>query len=251
MKNRYSIDAVDFYDDEFYINKERALKILEGINLPTKTDIRIDMITDDFAKKLRKLQVFSLLVGMESGSDRILKLINKGITVDKIKEGARILAKNDIRVIYSAIVGMPTETQEELNATIDLLLWIHSIHKRIVVTVGPYLPYPGSALYNWTIEHGFTPPKRTEDWGNIDRWSKDLRLPWVKDDYYYYIREYMKFFNYNVPLLNKLAEVRLRNRFIKLPFDAAAVRFLYEHGMDEKSWMGKVIRKIHGVVREV
>lgn len=251
LKEKYHIDAVDFYDDEFYINKTRALEILRRIDLPTKNDIRIDMITDDFAGQLKDLKVFSLLVGIESGSERILKLINKGITVEKIKEGTKILAKHDIRVIYSAIIGLPTETQDELNATIDLLLWIHNNHKRIVVTVGPYLPYPGSALYDWTIENGFIPPQTTEDWGNIDRWSKDLRLPWVKDDYYYYIREYMKFFNYNVPVLNKIAELRLKNRFVKLPFDAFMVRHLYELGMDEKSLIGKAIRRLHGITREV
>ena len=251
LKKNYGIDAVDFYDDEFYINRQRALKILEHIDLPTKTDIRIDMITDDFAKRLREIKVFSLLVGIESGSERILKLINKGITVEQIKKGARILAENNIRVVYSAIAGIPTETAEELKATIDLLLWIQGIHKELVVTVGPYLPYPGSALYNWTLENGFVPPQKTEDWGNIDRWSKSLRLPWVKDETFFYIREYLKFFNYNVPLLNKIATWRLKSSQFAWPVDAALIRFLYEKGMNQDSLLGKMIRKVHGVVREV
>ena len=251
LKNKYSVDAIDFYDDEFYINRSRALKILEAIDLPSKTDIRIDMITEELAPRLKELKVFHLLVGIESGSDRILKKINKGITVDQIKEGVLILAKHDIRCVYSAIIGMPTETTEELNATLDLILWIHSVHKRIIVTVGPYLPYPGTALYNWTIEHGFIPPQRMEDWGSIDRWSKDLRLPWVKSSYYYYIREYMKFFNYNVALLSKVAEFRLKHRLIGLPVDAALINFLYHRAMDDRSLIGKAIRRVHKVVSEV
>lgn len=129
LKKTYQIDGVKFYDDEFYVNRERALKILEGIGIPAKTDIRIDMITEELAARLKEFNVFDMLIGIESGSDRVLKLLNKGITVEQIKRGVEILAKYNLKVGYSAIIGIPTETEEEMNATIDLILWIHSIHK--------------------------------------------------------------------------------------------------------------------------
>ncbi|MBF0345216.1 MAG: B12-binding domain-containing radical SAM protein [Nitrospirae bacterium] len=249
LKKEYGVDAIDFYDDEFYINRKRALKILRGIDIPSKTDIRIDMINDDMASQLQELKVFSILVGIESGSERILKLINKGISVEQIKEGVRIFARHNIRVVYSAIIGLPTETLQERYATIDLLLWIHNTHKEIVVTVGPYLPYPGSALYQWAKEHGFIPPATTEGWGNIDRWSKDLHLPWARKEYYY-IREYMKFFNYNIPMLSAIAEMRLKHRFLKMPFDVTIVNIMYEQAM-KQSTLGKIVRTFHKVVREI
>ena len=252
LKKTYGIDGVKFYDDEFYVNRERALKILEGIQIPAKTDIRIDMVTEELAARLKEFDVFDILIGIESGSDRILKLLNKGITVEQIKKGVEILAKYNLKVGYSAIIGIPTETEEEMNATIDLILWIHSIHKNKSVTIGPYLPYPGSALYHWTLQQGFVPPERTEDWGSIDRWRKDLYriLPWVKDSYIYYLREYMKFFDYSIPLLSKIAEFRLRYRFLKFPVDVPLVEFLHKQAIQEKNWFGRSLRKAHRVLKD-
>lgn len=247
LKRTYGVDAVKFYDDNFYVDRKRALKILEGIGIPAKTDIRIDMVTEDLAAKIKEFNVFDVLIGIESGSDRILNLLNKGFTADHIKKKVEILAKYNLKVGYSAIIGLPTETEEEMNSTIDLILWIHSIHKNKSVTIGPYLPYPGSALYEWAIQQGFIPPSITEDWGHIDRWSKDLYkfLPWVQDDYIYRVREYMKFFNYSIPFLNKLAELRLKHRFLKFPLDIYLVHFLYEQAIQEKNWFGKSLRILH------
>jgi radical SAM superfamily enzyme YgiQ (UPF0313 family) len=252
LKKTYRIDGVKFYDDEFYVNRERALKILEGIGIPAKTDIRIDMIDDELAARINEFNVFDILIGIESGSDRILRLLNKDITVEQIRRGVEILAKYKLKVGYSAIIGIPTETEEEMNATIDLILWIHSIHKNKSVTIGPYLPYPGSALYHWTLQQGFIPPQRTEDWGAIDRWRNDLYryLPWVKDDHIYYIRECMKFFDYNVSFLSKIAELRLKYKFLKFPIDVAIIRFLHEQAIQEKNWFGKLLRKAHRVLKD-
>ncbi|OGS22897.1 MAG: hypothetical protein A2252_07410 [Elusimicrobia bacterium RIFOXYA2_FULL_39_19] len=251
LKNKYSIDGIKFYDDNFYVDKNRALKILENIGIPAKTDIRIDMLTEDLASKIKNYNVFDILIGIESGSNRILELINKGFTVECIKEGVKILAKYDLRVGYSAIVGIPTETNEEMNATIDLILWINSIHKNKTVTIGPFLPYPGSPLYDWSINQGFVPPKKTEDWGFIERWKKDLYkyLPWVKDEYIYRIREYMKFFNYSVPLLSNIAEFRLKNKFMSFPIDIYVINYLYDEAVQEKTWLGKLVRKIHKLIK--
>lgn len=251
LKKRYGIDGIKFYDDEFYINKIRALKILEGIAIPAKTDIRIDMITEDLAAQMQEFNIFDILIGIESGSNRILKLINKGFTVEQIKKGVLILAKYNLKAAYSAITGIPTETEEEMNATIDLILWIHRVHKNKAVSMGPYLPYPGSALYQWILQQEFVPPPRTEDWGIIERWGKDPYrfLPWLKDNYVYYLREYMKFFNYNLPFLNKLAELRLKHRFVKFPLDMVLVHFLYEQAIQENNWFGRLLNKAHRIIR--
>src|SRR4030042_1663232 len=75
LKKNYGVNAIQFYDDNFFINQQRALEILERVALPSHVEIRIDMITDDLAQKLKKLKVEKLLIGIESGSNRMLKLI--------------------------------------------------------------------------------------------------------------------------------------------------------------------------------
>jgi len=250
LKEKYNIDAVKFYDDNFFINKQRAVEILEKINLPTHTEIRIDMVTDDLAQRLKELKVSDFLIGIESGSNRMLKLINKGYAVDKIKEGVQILAKYDLYTTYSTIVGLPTETEEEFNATLDLMSWAHKTHPRAGFTLGSYLPYPGSLMYQFAIEQGFNPPLRTEDWGKIDRFRKDFSSPWIDNKKVWRIREYFKFFSYKIEFLNKWIEFRIKNRFFKFSFDITIIEFFAGLAIEEKGIVGKGLRKIHSLIRK-
>ena len=155
------------------------------------------------------------------------------------------MAKYNLRVGYSAIIGIPRETEAEQRQTVELLLWIHSTHKNKTITVGPYLPYPGTRLYDIAIQDGFVPPKNAKGWGMVDRWSKDLRLPWVKDDSIYRTREYMKFFNYNIPFLDTIAEFRLRHNWLRWSLDIRAVDFLLEEAVNNKNFLSKHVRNFH------
>lgn len=74
LKKTYGINGVKFYDDQFYVNRKRALKILDGIGIPAKTDISLNLVTEDLAARIKEFNVFDILTGIESGSDRILKL---------------------------------------------------------------------------------------------------------------------------------------------------------------------------------
>ncbi len=248
LKERYNIDGVMFCDDLFYVNKKRALQIVEGIDVPAKTDIRLDLVDEDILPRIKERQVFDLLVGFESGSERVLKLLQKDHAVAHTKRGVKLLAKHGLKVSYSGIIGLPTETLEEVGQTIDLVLWIHEHHQDVSVTVGPYLPYPGAPLYDFAVQHGYVPPRNTKEWGAIDRWSEDLRLPWSPDDTVYRLREYMKFFNYNVPWLNKIAEFRLRHRWVGFPWDARLMQFMLYQAVSGNR-LGQGIRKMHGLVR--
>jgi len=250
LKKNYGVDAIKFYDDNFFIDRNRALEILEKIDIPAHTEIRIDMITDGLAKRLKELRVSEFLIGIESGSDRMLKLINKGYAVDKIKEGVKILAKYDLYTTYSTIVGLPTETKEEFNKTLELMYWVHKTHPRAGFTMGAYLPYPGSAMYDFAIEQGFKPPARTEDWGDIDRFRKDFFSPWVDNKMIWRIREYFKFFSYKISLLNKWLEFRIRNRFFTFSFDIPIIEYLAGLAIEEKGTVGKLLRKIHSLVKK-
>ncbi len=250
LKKKYKIDAVKFYDDNFFISRERALEILERIDLPSHTEIRIDMVTEDLAAKLKKLKVSEFLIGIESGSNRMLKLINKGYIVDKIREGVKILAKHDLYATYSTIVGLPTETKEEFNQTLDLMCWAHKIHPRAGFTLGAYLPYPGSLMYQFAIERGFKSPEKTEDWGRIDRFRKDFSSPWVDNKKVWRIREYFKFFTYKIGLLDKWLEFRIRHRFFGFPIDIYIIEYLAGLAIEERGFIGKILRKIHFLIKK-
>lgn len=250
LKRNYGVRAVKFCDDNFYINRNRALEILKRINLPNHTEIRIDVVTEDLAEKLKEFKSKELLIGVESGSNRILKLINKGYKVDRIKEGVKVLAKYSLHATYSTIAGLPTETEQEFNKTLDLMYWIHKTHPQSGFTLGAYLPYPGSLMYQFSIEHGFKPPEKTKNWGEIDRFRKAFSSPWVDNKRVWRIREYFKFFNYKIGLLDKWLEFRIKNRFFNFPIDIYIIEYLAGLAIKEKGIIGKFLRKIHSLIKK-
>lgn len=250
LKEKYKINAVKFYDDNFFIDRERALRILERIDLPNHLELRIDMLTDDLAKRLKELKTCELMFGIESGSNRLLKLISKGYAVDKIREGVKILAKYNLFTTYSTIVGLPTETKEEFNQTLDLMYWIRKQHPRAGFALGSYLPFPGSLMYQFAIERGFKPPEKTEDWSKIDRFRKDFSSPWVDNKRVWRIREYFKFFTYRIGLLDKWLEFRIRHRFFSFPVDIYIIEYLFGLAVEEKGIFGKILRKIHCLIKK-
>lgn len=246
LKRTYNIEAVYFVDDNFYVNKKRALNILKRINLPTYTEIRIDYITDEFAKELKEMNPKLVLVGAESGSNRILQLIGKDFEIEDTKRAVQIFAKYHIPVHYSFIMGLPTETREETEKTIDFMLWIHKAHKEALFTIGQYMPYPGSELYEVAIEKGFKPPETTEEWYKIDRFQSTVELPWIDKKFCYYVREYFFFFATRISFIQKICAIRLKYKFFAFPIELKIMQLLYR----QIKFGNPVIKKIgRGLLR--
>jgi len=163
FKKRYGITHLLCNDDNFFEDEGRAIDIIErldstGIHL-IFLEMRVSQIRYELVQRLQKLGVNRIFIGWESGSDRILKLIRKGITVKTIREKIRILSDfPSIAIEASAIIGFPTETKQEIYQTVDLALEMARIHPRISFNLGLYLPYPGTPLYELAKKEGFKEP---------------------------------------------------------------------------------------------
>ena len=249
LKEKYKIDAIKFYDDNFFVDRKRALSLLKVINLPAHVEIRIDFIDDALAAELKELKIFDMLIGLESGSDRMLQLIDKRFNVKRMLEGVKAITKYDLHATYSFIVGLPTETKEDFDATINLMYRVYKIHPKAGFTLGAYLPYPGSKLYEFSITQGFTPPEKTEDWGKIDRFRKDFESPWVNVKKVWVIRECFKFLSWNFKPLKKWFEFRIRHDFYSFPIDVYFVGFLSRAAIEERGFLGRAMRRIYNRLR--
>lgn len=244
LKDKHNIDCVFFTDDNFYVNKERAFRILNEIKLPAYTEVRIDYINKDFIEKLKKTNPALVLVGAESGSDRILSLINKRITTQNTKDAVKLFAEYNIPVHYSFILGLPTETKKETEDTIDLMLWIYKTHKNCAFTVGHYMPYPGTVLYKLAISKGFKPPQNTYQWYKVDRFASTLNLPWIDKKFCYYIRWYFFFLYTKVPFIQKICIARLKSRNFLFPVDLHLMFFVYKLAKNKNNPLSKLIWKL-------
>ncbi|MDD5547589.1 MAG: radical SAM protein [Candidatus Pacebacteria bacterium] len=249
LKEKYKIDAIKFYDDNFFVDKERALSLLSKINLPCHLEIRIDFIDDELVAKLKNFNIFDMLIGLESGSERMLQLIDKRFTVERLLQGVRSIAKYGLHATYSFIVGLPSETEKDFNETISVMNQVYKIHPQAGFTVGAYLPYPGSKLYDFSLMQGFVPPQRTEDWGKIDRFRKDFNSPWVNVRKVWVIRECFKILSWDLKILKKWFEFRISHNFYSFPIDIYVVEFLAGIAIEEKWFVGKLMRRLYNKLR--
>lgn len=221
LKQKYDINHVIFWDDLFFVNRKRSFDILKGTGIYCDAEVRLDFVNEQNAQEFIDHNVTYFLVGAESGSDRLLKFINKGFDTKFMIEKAHILAKYKIPVQYSFILGLPTETKEETIQTIDFMYKIYKIHSDASYTVGIFMPYPGTPLYEISIKNGFVPPSRTEDWEIVDRWRNTVELPWINNILCLNVRIMFAFLtDKQIPrILRNWIEFRIKRKWLYMHFD--------------------------------
>jgi len=179
-----------FTDDHFFIDMKRARAILEAIVRAdldisiSKLQIRADTICkmdEDFLELLVRAKVRRLTVGVESGSQRLLDLIKKDVTVGQVVEANRKLIPYPVVPIYLFMMGLPSETPAELEESIRLAVQLTDENPRAVKTFNIYTPYPGTQLYDVCVEHGLREPEDLEGWGYFNFRNVAAESPWIPD----------------------------------------------------------------------
>ncbi|OGG96382.1 MAG: hypothetical protein A2527_02130 [Candidatus Lambdaproteobacteria bacterium RIFOXYD2_FULL_50_16] len=179
---KFNLTGVWIRDDEFYVNSKRAYAVCERIQ---NSDLNIQwystgMRVNDFLRaKPEQLEMLKrsggtiMKFGAESGSDRILKLIQKGIVAEQTLEANQRCKEFGIIPAFSFIIGFPTETFEEINQTIDFAFRLKKENPDAQLeTFATYTAFPGTPMYPLALEYGLRPPKTLDGW-------KD----WILDDY--------------------------------------------------------------------
>jgi radical SAM superfamily enzyme YgiQ (UPF0313 family) len=178
--------GVIFFDDNFFADRRRVEEIALGLaeekpGLKIKADCRADYILrfdDAFLRLLKRAGFEMLYIGAESGSDRVLDMVDKNVTVKEVIDANRRLAKAEIRPHYSFMAGLPGETESDLYATIRLMRRLKGDHPGACLSpVKGYIPYPGTKIFEKAVAGGFEPPLALEEWSALD-WNSASR-PWL------------------------------------------------------------------------
>lgn len=173
---------IDFLDDNFLINIRRVMDIFsltsrKGLFFPWVCMGRVDGVmrmSDEALAFLKHRGLVSIYFGIESGSEKILKLINKKITPEMVMQLNLRMKKMGIQPNYSFMAGFPTETEEDLQATRGLIRRLKQENPNAVVwKVNQYTPYPGTELFEVAVKNGFKPPEKFEDWSRVYFYAKD------------------------------------------------------------------------------
>ncbi len=145
IKEKYKV--TDFYisDDSFSVNPSwlnEFCKQIKKLNVTWRCLDRIDSITEEKILLLRDAGCRNLKLGIESGSQQILRKINKNITIEDILSADRILRKTNMDWSAFFMLGFPGETKEDMFKTQNLIKIISAKS----VTLSIFTPYPGNEL---------------------------------------------------------------------------------------------------------
>lgn len=246
LKTKYNIDGIQYHDDNFFVDKKRAVEIVNYINLPWWGELRIESIKESLISELVKTGCKELLFGWESGNNNILKLMNKQIKVNQIIEANKILA-NFPEICYDgqSIIFVPTETEEQVKQTIKLAYKLVAINSSISCNLLFYQPFPGTPLYNLSVKHGLKEPENTEAWKSFNSRNINRKFSWIpwltnrKKKKYSKIQKYFTFYtkSYYQNRANNLftkfsgflfyyfAKFRIKFNFYYFPFEIFIWKF--------------------------
>ena len=188
LVKRYQANYIYFIDDDSFVDLSQVEEIMDEIErrgLKVKLGFRgarIDEIMrmdDRYLSKLAGAGTDILHIGAESGSQRVLDLMKKNITVeDIIKVNRKLAGHPEIKAAYNWLIGLPGETLDELAETRALVLQlIRDNPGAIMFPPNKYRPLPGTELYADAVNHGYSPPKSLEAWGEVEV-EGEFTPPW-------------------------------------------------------------------------
>lgn len=157
-------ELVEFRDDYFLVNANRAIEIVNNLGTPWLGTIRISAVTPQLLSAFKILPK-SLSVGVESASQRLLDdIIHKDIQLADLDKALEVAEQFDVHLYLSFIQGLPTETSEERDATVQMASSLEKLYKNVSCDVKRYRCYPGTELFDLSVKLGFKPPQTTEEW---------------------------------------------------------------------------------------
>lgn len=229
-KMKFIIDEFgikDFYfqDDNFGTSPSRVKELLKGIirefdDVAWGTlGIRADAVyrmDEEYQDLLVKSGCRNIDMGIETGSPRMLELMKKDEPVDVFIKANEILAKLNITVKCTFVLGYPTETEEDIRLSKELALKIMQTNPNAYCVFFTFCPYVGTEAWDLAVKNGFEPPKTLEDWAcfDFDGWYK--KSPAWLDKRRQKIIDNINFTSY---FINKNIKYKINNKVGKFLFD--------------------------------
>jgi radical SAM superfamily enzyme YgiQ (UPF0313 family) len=199
--DRYQFDDVNFQDETFFTRASRiqvfADRLIDaGLKITWAATMRADQgvrLPDDVWARCKQSGLRRLLVGVESGSNEMLKRIKKDIKIEQVFHTADRMLKFGIAGHFPFIVGFPDESDASIQATLDCAKRLRSLSPDFLTPIYYFKPYPGSELVIEAVARGFQLPETLEAWSTFD-YVAGLPGPWVSAQKFRLIERF-KFFH--------------------------------------------------------
>lgn len=155
LKNEHGLNCIQFKDETFTMDRERTIDICNElirrkIKIRWYASTRVDKVDNELLKIMREAGCRSLSFGVESGSQKVLDTVQKGIMVEQALDAIKMTKEAGIWVHLGFVVGLPGETKETFKETIAFV-------KKALPAMAQFntaIPYPGTKLFDDAVQKG-------------------------------------------------------------------------------------------------
>ncbi len=172
LVDKYGMKDINFQDDHFMVNKARLKAICEGIKqrhgrLLWSAIGRADSVDQESVKQMKEAGCWQLAFGFESGSQEILDVLKKRITVESMRESVKLCKEFGIEVKGLFMAGCPGETEETLAQTSKFIEELGLDY----LSMSAFTPIPNTEVYNEWEKWGRWEGAGPDDWDRMNLWE--------------------------------------------------------------------------------
>lgn len=174
LRNNYGFNHFIFEDDAFTIDRERVVRICRLL-LKRKNKIiwscfgRVNFIDTNLLKIMKGAGCYLIGFGVESGDEKILRNIKKGISLSDCRKVFKLSRRIGLKTQGFFMIGNPGETVESIKKTIKLAIELDPDF----AFFSPLVPYPGTEIYQEHRRLGLSP---SGEWSNYSAFGDNLAL---------------------------------------------------------------------------
>lgn len=220
-----------FFDDLFAMKAQKVIDFAkalqaENIKIDWSFRARINTITPELVQEVKKANIHRIQFGIESGVDKTLKRVKKGITTERIKKAITLCRKAGITTIGNFMIGLPGETEADIEQTLKFSRKIGLNYAQYSVLV----PYPFTEIYTEGLQTkqlthdfwqkfaddpiGYAPKFKVEYW--TENVSEEFLFETIK-------KSFKRFYFRPITVWNKLKEIRSWQEFKNATIGALSV----------------------------
>ncbi|MDD5091586.1 MAG: radical SAM protein [Candidatus Wallbacteria bacterium] len=147
------IREILIYDDTFTVDRRRVLDVCrlyleQGLSVGWDIRARVNTIDEETAYWLSRANCRRIHFGVEAGTEKILKTLNKGITLDEAEKAFKLARKYGMETLAYFMIGAPGETEDDIQASFRFARKLDPDYLHLTVLT----PFPGTEVYRQGLE---------------------------------------------------------------------------------------------------
>ncbi|MEM4501410.1 MAG: radical SAM protein, partial [Thermofilaceae archaeon] len=177
LRYDYGAREIEFLDDTFTLKMSRAEEISrmivsEGLDISWSASSRVNTFSRSLGEAMRRAGAHTIYFGIESGSDKTLRLIGKGITRRQAVDAVKAARNSGLNALGSFIIGFPHEGEEDIRATIRFADKVGVDLAQFTIAT----PYPGTRLWEMAVKENLLLTRNWRKFTTLDVVMRSLYL---------------------------------------------------------------------------